>query len=262
MAKVLVVTPDKAEAGSLPQGFSGGGEVRTYIEGDKFPLQLHLHRLAGGEALEIGPLPVECVAFVWRGAAEAGGRQLPTGSSIIVEQGQSLAVKGGEQGAQLLVFASAKPLEGRADGGHVHLLPSDRVPRTDDLGGHGVRGAMHADSDCPTCSVWLHENHFLPAEPLTVEQQKGGIHSHSEDEIIFVIDGEMRLGNKPAGAGTAVAIAADTLYSFSPGPNGLSFINFRAAMPSEIKFANGSSMSETKYWRDTLPRPEYLEPVA
>lgn len=262
MAKVVVVTPDKAQAGALPQGFSGGGEVEVYLEGDKFPLQLHLHQLADGQSLQIGPLPVECVAYVWRGEAEAGGRPLPAGSSIIVEQGQTIAVKGSGQGAQLLAFASGKPMEAQAAGGHVHLLPADRVPRSADLGGHGVAGGMHADSDCPTCSVWLHENHFPPREPLTEEQQEGGIHSHSEDEIIFVIDGEMRLGNKPAGPGTAVAIAAETLYSFSPGPNGLSFINFRAAMPNEIKFANGSSMSETKYWRDSVPRPEYLEPAA
>jgi hypothetical protein len=171
-------------------------------------------------------------------------------------------VTGAGQGAQLLAFASARPLKAQGAGGHVHLLPADRVPRTSDLGGHGVAGAMHADSDCPTCSVWLHENRFPPHEPLTEEQQQAGIHSHSEDEIIFVIEGEMRLGNKQAGTGTALAIAAQTLYSFSPGSNGLGFVNFRAAKPSEIKFANGASMSETKYWRDTLPRPEYLEPVA
>ncbi|MDG2004271.1 MAG: hypothetical protein P8J20_13155 [Novosphingobium sp.] len=262
MAKVHVVTPEKADKGALPQGFSGDGEVQTYLEGDKFPLQLHLHRLASGQSLQIGPLPVECVSYVWRGDAEAGGRPLATGSSIIVEQGQTITVKGGADGAQVLAFSSAEPLEAQTTGANVHLLPADQVPRTADLGGHGVKGAMHADSDCPTCNVWLHENRFPPSEPLDEEQQKRGIHSHSEDEIIFVIDGEMRLGNRPAGPGTAIAIAAETLYSFSPGPDGLAFINFRAAQPSEIKFANGTSMSETKYWREALPRPEYLEPVA
>jgi len=259
MAKVLVVSPDKVQQGGLPQGFSGGGNVETYLEGDRFPLQLHLHRLAGGQSLEIGPLAVDGVVYVWRGDADVGGRQLGAGSSVIVERGQSVSVTALGEGTQLLAFASAKPSESHDAGGHVHLLPADRVPRYDADGGHS--GGLHADSDCATCSVWLHENHFPPAEPLTEEQQKGGIHSHSEDEIIFVIDGEMRLGNKPAGPGTALAIAADTLYSFSPGPNGLSFINFRAGMPGDIQFANGNSMSETQYWRDKVPRPEYLEPA-
>lgn len=257
MAKVLVVSPEKAAAASLPPGFADGGEVRTYLEGDRFPLQLHLHRLAAGQSLRIGPLAVECVAYVWRGEAVSDGNAIASGSSIIVEQGSSVSVSAGGEGAQLLVFSAARAPETQSPGGHVHLLPADRVPRYGSDGGHS--GGLHADADCPTCSVWLHENHFPPAEPLSEEQQKGGIHSHSEDEIIFVIDGEMRLGNKQAGPGTALAIAADTLYSFSPGPNGLSFINFRAAMPSEIRFANGHSMSETGYWREKVARPDYLE---
>jgi hypothetical protein len=257
MAKVLVVSPDKAEAGALPQGFSAGGDVQTYLEGERFPLQLHLHRLSAGQSLGIGPLTVECVAYVWHGEAESGGKAIASGSSIIVEQGQSVSVSGAGEGAELLVFSAANASATQSPGGHVHLLTPDRVPRYGSDEGHS--GGLHADSDCPTCSVWLHENHFPPAEPLSEEQQKGGIHSHSEDEIIFVIDGEMRLGTKPAGPGTALAIAADTLYSFSPGPGGLSFINFRAAMPRDIKFANGHSMSETGYWREKVSRPEYLE---
>jgi hypothetical protein len=30
-------------------------------------------------------------------------------------------------------------------------------------------------------------------------------------------------------------------------------------MPSEIRFANGHSMSETGYWREKVARPDYLE---
>jgi hypothetical protein len=124
-----------------------------------------------------------------------------------------------------------------------------------------VGGGIHADSGCKTCEVWLHENHFPGDRPqLTPEEEKRGVHSHSEDEIIFVTDGQIRLGTRLYGPGTAVAIAADTLYSFAVGPEGLSFINFRAAMPSDIKFANGMSMSETGYWQERLPRPEYVAP--
>ena len=72
----------------------------------------------------------------------------------------------------------------------------------------------------------------------------------------------MRLGGKLVGPGTALAIAADTLYSFTPGPEGLSFVNFRAHRPGDIRFVEGPSMSETGIWREILPRPEYLEPLA
>jgi hypothetical protein len=49
------------------------------------------------------------------------------------------------------------------------------------------------------------------------------------------------------------------LYSFTPGPDGVSFINFRAGMPGDIQFADGTSMSETGYWRGLVARPDYLE---
>lgn len=88
------------------------------------------------------------------------------------------------------------------------------------------------------------------------------MHSHSEDEIIFVAAGAMRLGHMLVGPGTAIAIAADTLYSFTPGPEGLSFVNFRAAMPGDIRFAHGASMSETRFWRERVGRPDYLSPAS
>ena len=94
------------------------------------------------------------------------------------------------------------------------------------------------------------------------EQTARGIHSHSEDEVIFITSGAIRLGQKLFPAGTAVAIAAGTLYGIAPGPEGMSFINFRAGTPSDIRFASGMAMSETDYWKQRLPRPEYLEAVA
>ena len=50
-------------------------------------------------------------------------------------------------------------------------------------------------------------------------------------------------------------------FSLSPGPDGLSFINFRAGRPGDIRFANGPAMNEPAYWQARLPRPEYLEPA-
>lgn len=263
MPKVSVVTLDKAHAVKGPEGYSGLPEALAYFDGEKSPLHLHLHRIAPGEALRIGPMPTDCVAYVWHGALEAGGWAMGQGSSLIVEHGEMLEVTGGEGPAELLTFHAAQPpAEGRA-GGHVHLLPAERVPRLADMGGGQlpVGGGMHADSACPTCEVWLHENHFPPLlQPLTPEEEKRGVHSHSEDEIIFVVDGEIRLGNKLYGPGTAVAIAADTLYSFTTGPAGLSFINFRAGTPGDIRFANGMAISETGYWKDRKLKPEYVTP--
>jgi len=258
MPRIAIGTPDKTRAVPCPPGTAGGGEVRAYFDGDA-PLHLHEHRLAAGESLSIGPRETDFLAYVWSGSAQAAGTELPAGSSAIVENGAKLAIAAGSGGAVLLAFAAASP-GGGSLGGHVHLLPADRVPRTAELGGAGgVGGAMHADGGCPTCAVWLHENHFPGSPGLTPDEQQRGVHSHSEDEIIFVTAGQVRLGTRLYGPGTALAIAADTLYSFTPGPEGLSFINFRAGKPGDIQFANGMRIDEPGYWRDRLPRPDYLE---
>jgi hypothetical protein len=258
--RVCVVTPNRARAGALPSGFAGDGRAEAYLAGERDPIHLHLHRLGAGETLRIGPLAADCVGYVWQGAVRAGDTALPAGSSLIVEHGASVALAGEGGEAVVLTFAASTPARHGRSGGRVHLLPVGQVPRAEALAGSvGVGGAMHANGLCPTCEVWLHENHFAPGLAFSPEAAAKGIHSHSEDEVIFITEGAIRLGQKLFPAGTAVAIAADTLYSIAPGPEGMAFINFRAGTPSHIQFASGMSISETDYWQQRLPRPEYLE---
>lgn len=64
---------------------------------------------------------------------------------------------------------------------------------------------------------------------ITVEPSRGAdAHAHAEDEIIYVLDGDMHFGNRVVRAGGSVYIPAHTLYSFRAGPDGLRFLNFRA----------------------------------
>ena len=261
MPKVAIVTPDKLRAVATAPGLIGSARLSAYLDGEKDPIHLHLARLAPGERLHIGPLAADCVAYVWEGAIVVGGARLAAGSSAIVEHGEALEVAGADgEDAVLLVFAGSVPAAHGRSGGHVHLLPAERVPRADELAGsQGVGGGIHSDGQCTGCEVWLHENHFAPAQPISPEQAAKGIHSHSESEVIFITRGAIRLGQKLFPAGTAVAIAADTLYGIAPGPEGMSFINFRAGTPSDIRFASGRAISETDFWKERLPRPEYLE---
>lgn len=260
MSRVSIATMSEAPVVSLPDGLAGSGEARALFHRDKDPIHVLLHKVRQGEDLRIGPMANDSVAYVWAGGVEADGEALSHGSSLIVERSASVEIVGVEADSLVLTFAASKaPAHDRA-GGHVHLLPDDQVPRLADLGGgSGVGGGMHADASCPTCEVWLHENVFPGSrEPLSAEHAEKGIHAHSEDEVIFVTAGQMRLGARLYGAGTALAIAADTMYSFTPGPDGLSFINFRAARPSEIHFRSGAVMDEIDYWKTRLPSPHYI----
>ncbi len=240
---------------------SDGAETRVYFDRDDEPIHLRLHDLARGARLRIGPLPADCAVYVWEGGVEAGGESLAAGSSVVVERGAALDVVGAEAASRLVAFAGAHaPAEVKA-GGHVHLLPRDRVRRTDNLAGSGTKGALHADASCPTCALWLHESSMKAPDPAAPPRGDGGIHAHTEDEVIFVTAGELRFGTQHCGPGVAVAIAADTFYSFTPGPEGLSFVNFRAGLPDVVRFKGGAEVDENSYWRDLGP-PDYLAPRA
>jgi quercetin dioxygenase-like cupin family protein len=52
-------------------------------------------------------------------------------------------------------------------------------------------------------------------------------HAHDVDEIIVVVQGEIRFGRKRYGVGSSVFIPSMTLYGFEAGPEGLTFLNFR-----------------------------------
>lgn len=53
------------------------------------------------------------------------------------------------------------------------------------------------------------------------------LHSHDDDELIYIVEGEIKVGNRLLTAGSTVYVTGDTLYGFSTGPNGVRFVNFR-----------------------------------
>jgi quercetin dioxygenase-like cupin family protein len=65
-------------------------------------------------------------------------------------------------------------------------------------------------------------------------------HAHSEDEIIFVLEGELSFGSQVYPAGSSAYIPNHTLYGFRAGPVGARFLNFR-------RVADYSFISPTEY---------------
>jgi hypothetical protein len=255
MAKVSIAMVDEAAPIPAP---GGTGEVAScaVFSGPGHPIHLRVHDLGAGAGLAFVGEHADVALFVWKGSVAAGGTVLAEKSSAIVERGTALQVVAERGGATVLAFNLGAGSDSEAGGGHVHLLPRDRVPRTESLGGNnGIGGALHADAQCPTCSVWLHENSYAMADKETA------VHSHSEDEVIFVHTGSIRLGNRIYGPGTALAIAADTKYGFFSGPGGLGFVNFRATSPTYTSGDGTVVMDEAELWRGLLGRPEYLEPA-
>ena len=56
---------------------------------------------------------------------------------------------------------------------------------------------------------------------------KQRVHAHDTDEIIYVVGGAMRVGNRLLKPGSSLFVAGKTMYSFEAGPEGLQFLNFR-----------------------------------
>lgn len=253
MAKISLKTIDRAPRADPPAGSSGTIETRALFDRDGDPIRAHAHMLAPGATLRIAGAPSDHVAYVWKGAVEAGGTTLEAGSNIVAELGTALTVTAGPEGATLIEFGTAaRPAEAGA-GGHLHLLPSSRVPRIETTAGLNVGSAIFADSHCPTCRVWLHETEFRNGDEAIA------VHSHSEDEVIFVTAGSIRLGNAVHGPGAALFVAADTNYGFSTGPEGLTFVNFRPSSPTYTAADGSMVMDEAKFFVENVGKPEYLE---
>ena len=56
---------------------------------------------------------------------------------------------------------------------------------------------------------------------------KQRVHAHEHDEIIYVVGGSMRVGNRILKPGSSMFVAGETFYAFEAGPEGLHFLNFR-----------------------------------
>jgi hypothetical protein len=255
MARFLVRSIENAEIAAEQPVAVGHVETRSYFEGEADPVRVHLHRIVPQGRVRLGPRLTDCLAYVWKGSIEAGSVPLDAGSSLIVEHGATIELRAVEE-AMVVSFAAVKPTARQRRGGNVHLLPREQVPRAPSTLGAVTRAALHADGTCPSCEVWLHENELPPADRQLDETW---IHSHSEDEAIFVVEGQLRLGNRLYGPGTAVSIAARTFYTFNSGPQGLKYINFRPARPGDMLFKDGRTADEPAMYGDLRPQAHYLK---
>jgi hypothetical protein len=78
-----------------------------------------------------------------------------------------------------------------------------------------------ADSSCPKCRICV----FCIEHPDTPDVDLP--HHHTQDEIIFVLEGELRLGAHRCPAGTAISIPARMRYSLRSDGKAFKFLNYR-----------------------------------
>jgi hypothetical protein len=164
--------------------------------------------------------------YVLSGALEIAGERCPQGGAVIAESDVAATVRAA--GASRLIHVgsrSAQPPDGgqlgpaAADNHGVHIVGPNGwfVSGSED----GSLARWFADSTCPTCRIALFD--------VSSDEDPGRSrqHTHSADEIIYVVTGTMRLGRRLLGAGTSLCISGGTRYAQSAGPGGCTFLNYR-----------------------------------
>jgi hypothetical protein len=216
-----------------------GGEL---LSAPDFPLWLTAVEVPDGESLEWGEDHGEEVVYVDTGALVDGTRECVEKGAVVLEAGSParLTAKGD---TRVLHFGSRAPTPGRPEDPAVHVVgPLGTWAMVDE-----IRDSHYfADSTCPTCDVTL-------LYTSRKDEWDSSTHSHSADEIIHLLWGDIQVGRWHLDPGDTVAIRGDAAYHFRSGPNGFGFLNFRAG-PSTMRIpATGVTLVEGGEVNDFIP---------
>jgi hypothetical protein len=176
----------------------------------------------GGGGLRWPERHGEEALYVLDGAVVVDGRTVPAGGAMVLHADAACELTAAAGGARLAHFSAGpgagSPVEGPAE--PYHLLGPGGWYRSGSPG--GSQATWFADSTCPACDVTL----------LRVERDtpgnRGRAHSHSADEILFLVEGGIRLGAHEVPTGHAAFVPADTRYAVTCGPVKHGFLNYRA----------------------------------
>jgi quercetin dioxygenase-like cupin family protein len=169
----------------------------------------------------------EQAIYVLDGELTTDGRPCETNCALVIESGVELRVKA-KRTTTFLHFDrvdQSVPADGLygapSPSGHsCHVVGPAGWFRCEHDDFNGVVSTWFADSTCPTCRVTL----------MKVEHPhgfSGPPHSHTQDEIIYVMAGSIQLGRHEYFAGSALCVPANTRYRVSY-PRGGDFLNYRA----------------------------------
>lgn len=186
-----------------------------------------LWRLAGvfrnGDRLLWGTNHLTEVFYVERGSVILDGTECGPGTAVIIEAGIAASLTCQED-AETIHFGQSAPLgggEARTPGRGVHVVgPGPKSVFVTNAGGSPMTASYYLDSTCESCEVGLLR--VWSPGPFRVRS-----HSHSEDEIIHMVRGSLRIGRDTVSAGQAVAIPGSRVYGFT-ADEPFEYINYRA----------------------------------
>ncbi len=162
--------------------------------------------------------------YIQEGTVAIDGQECSAGGAVVVEAGVATFARA--QGPTRVIHLGPRdptPPAGRLRGppapkGHgVHVVgPRGTFERVE----HDRETRFFADATCATCRLWL----LYTSRTFAYESRT---HSHSQDELIYLLDGEIELGSLRLGPGSSFFIAAHQPYHFRAGAGGFAFLNYR-----------------------------------
>jgi len=241
-------------AASVGAGFRSveGQASSRQLSPDNFSLWLVETDLSDAATLSWSAHDSDDAVFVLNGELDVEGRSCPAGGAVIVERGARVTAtaKGSTSvahfGSRSHVLAPPGPLHAPGPGGRVHVVgPAGRF---ESGARENVSAVWFADGTCDSCRVQL----FTVETPVS-DDRRGRPHSHSQDEIIYLIDGAVSMGTYTFGPGTAVSIPADVRYALTAQDGGHRFLNFRRDVSWQIYELGSEPIIETAVARGGRP---------
>ena len=215
---------------------------------DGYSLWLCDSELADGGTIRWSEDHGDDAVYVFSGALEIDGKRCPAGGAVIVESGVAGVVTaiGPTRVAHYGTTDNTPPTTGMFGPPEEH----DHGVHVYGPGGHflsgkleGVNATWFADSTCATCRCAL----LLVDNP---DANRAPTHHHSEDEIIYLIEGGITMGAYEFHEGSALCIPGDARYAFTGLSGGHKFLNFRRDVSHQTNDRAQPPVLETAAARD------------
>jgi quercetin dioxygenase-like cupin family protein len=220
-----------AEPGYRFPGVRAVGPCRSSVFAPPdFALQMTRASLARGTELHWSPHAGDEVVYVLAGSVSCNDDLCPSGGTLLVD-GDTPLVIAAESETVLLHFGRQRAVAPAVSGTsrtRVRMVGPAGIYATSDTA-RDTR--FFAESDEDFSATFFYTGRTGPYRSLP--------HSHSQDEIIYVVAGGIALGARQVPAGSAIAVPADRRYGFRGDGAGFALLNYRRG-PSYFSGSDGA----------------------